>query len=204
MTTNAMLDLETLGTNQEGLPVVLSIGMSVFELDGEGYGNSILVHPNRKQQINTGSVMEYDTVKWWMQQSDQARNDAFCELPPAVVYIDEAGRVTKGIDSGVILSMERIYKFCVENTVNRIWGNGASFDNVILRGLFHKANVQFPTGFWTDMDLRTLHHAAELIDKDRATRVKKGKRRGTHHNALDDVHHQIWQAQQYWGIISEK
>ena len=59
-----------------------------------------------------------------------------------------------------------------------VWGNGASFDNVILSESYYRAAILRPWPFWKDRcyrTIKTIYPDVELV------------RSGTHHNALDDA-----------------
>lgn len=67
----------------------------------------------------------------------------------------------------------------------RVWGNGNTFDNVILRNAYDAVKVRVPWGWKQDMDMRTLMHVAEQM-----MHLPVIPRVGTHHNALDDAMYQ--------------
>ena len=74
-------------------------------------------------------------------------------------------------------------------------GNGASFDNAILRYAYRQCgkNLGPDSGpgvkFWNDRDMRTIvgFYPRQLQEKWRRTVLRKGD----HHNALDDAKHQV-------------
>jgi exodeoxyribonuclease VIII len=77
----------------------------------------------------------------------------------------------------------------------RLWGNGASFDNAILRQAYRNCNRSLHDDkgpgvkFWNDRDMRTIvgFYPKQLQSDWR----KNNFRRGAHHNALDDAKHQV-------------
>jgi len=72
-------------------------------------------------------------------------------------------------------------RFCWENQVSGMWGNGATFDNVIMSNAYKLTGLEQPWKFWYDRCYRTiksLYPQAQL------------KRVGTHHNAVDDAESQ--------------
>lgn len=78
----------------------------------------------------------------------------------------------------------------------KVWGNGATFDNVILRGAYERAGHTCPWKFWNDSDVRTivlLGRAVGFAPK------REMPFEGDAHNALADARHQakyvsaIWQ-----------
>ena len=59
-----------------------------------------------------------------------------------------------------------------------VWGNGSTFDNVILKSAFAACQIETPWEFWNDKCYRTVKAQAKEI---------KLQRLGTYHNALDDA-----------------
>ena len=64
-----------------------------------------------------------------------------------------------------------------------MWGNGATFDNVILANAYRGAGLPVPWKFWNDKCYRTIKGFFPQI---------KLQRIGTHHNAQDDAESQAW------------
>lgn len=140
-----MVDLETLG-KQDGA-ALLSIGL--WEMFPETKtvaesGHHILVDPTTCQRH--GLHLDASTVLWWFAQSDEARS----------VHVDEKGN-SKGmtLQSALCVVEEVVTGGDPEASV-AIWGNGATFDNVLLRGAFNRADILPPWMFWNDRCYRTL------------------------------------------------
>jgi hypothetical protein len=148
-----MLDLETMGNVPDA--AIVSIGAVRFDemLRDEFYENITLKSCNE-----TGLTVDADTVSWWMQQS-----------PEAFSYLQE----------NPIHLLAALTKF--SDWVGRnaeVWGNGASFDNVILSSAYRAAGLPQPWKYWNDRCYRTmaaLHPGVKRPDF------------GTKHNALDDA-----------------
>lgn len=71
-----VLDMETLGTSDNA--VVLSIGMTYISPDENVTYRELLERGfyaklDRKEQIERGRIVEKDTVDWWSQQGEEAR-----------------------------------------------------------------------------------------------------------------------------------
>ena len=62
-----------------------------------------------------------------------------------------------------------------------VWGNGATFDNVIIRSAFKAVGLPVPWSFRNDKCYRTV---ANLLPKERQPALERS---GTAHNALDDA-----------------
>lgn len=152
-----MIDLETMGTRPDA-PIV-SIGAVSFNSDGivsEFYANVDLA-----SSTNSGAVIDPNTVMWWMSQSDEAR-------AALLVKEDEYSLV------GALSALSNWFP----DEVAGVWGNGASFDNVILSESYLRAAVLRPWPFWKDRCYRTVKNMYPDVPMTRG---------GTHHNALDDA-----------------
>ena len=164
MSTNCMLDLETLGTGPNAL--ILSIGAAKFSA-----GRAVLhVDDTFHQAIEPvtafalGGVIDPDTVLWWMQPEREASRKSWLSLKR--VHITEA--------------LEGFAQWLGEDAL--VWGNGASFDNVILRRAYERAGMDCPWGAFSDRCYRT--KKAEAPDV-------KTPRRGVFHCAVDDAIYQV-------------
>lgn len=156
MSKHCMLDLETLGNGNEA--VILSIGAVCF--DETGLGAEFYTNVNPQSCVEAGLKMDVSTVVWWMKQDDQARS-AFNK--PGV---------------SITQALMEFSEFFRTNGCEKLWGNGATFDNVILRSAYRLADRPTPWEYYNDMCYRTLKNLRRDI---------KMERWGTHHNALDDA-----------------
>ncbi len=153
---NVMLDLETLGNGPES--VIIAIGAVKFSK--EGITDDLfytVVDPESCVQV--GLKMDTSTVMWWMQQSDAAR-----------AAFKRPGEPLSKV-------LEDFAAWCPDVPV---WGNGASFDNVILSSAYRATGIKRPWSYWNDRCYRTLKSMSKV----------KFERTGTHHNALDDALYQ--------------
>jgi exodeoxyribonuclease VIII len=120
-----------------------------------------------------GLKMDASTVMWWMKQSDQARA-AFNE---------------KGVSLSTALS--DFMDWLDDKAL--VWGNGATFDNVILDNAYRATGLTKPWKYNADRCYRTL--------KALYPQVPAGERSGTYHNALDDAKHQAMHASRILNLI---
>lgn len=177
---DVMVDLETMGTHTSAQ--VLSIGAVRYRLDTLDDTRTIM-DPDRafyarldlEDQAAKGRTTSPDTLEWWSDQSAEARS-VFAEDP-----------------EDVNSTLKRFIKFCGGG--RRIWGNGNMFDNAIMRSICEDYKLEYPVGYWNDLDVRTLTRLWNLI----CNKVSKGKRPtiklGEEHNALDDARRQVLQCQ---------
>ena len=167
-----MVDLETLSTRPGG--VITSIGATKFDENGP-YGEPFYMRIDMQTCVNEGMLIDGDTVKWWMKQSDEARAE----------FQKEANHLFEVL-SKFSVWCDSPYVKCVGHVANpnlEIWGNGANFDNVILKAAYDAVGMQAPWKFCNDRCYRTL--------KAMYPHIKMPKRTGTHHNALDDAISQV-------------
>lgn len=143
---HVMLDIETLDVKASA--VVLAIGAVKFEpgkLVDEPPFYSLL---DVDSQIAAGRTVDYGTLCWWMQP----------ETAPAREHLFQMSHVRTGLPS-VKNTLTALKRFC-ENA-DGVWGNGASFDNVIITNLAQQFGVGTNVGgglwpFWRDRCFRTL------------------------------------------------
>lgn len=76
---DVMIDIETLGTKPGA--AILSIGAVMFS--ATGLGETFYTPVSLKSCTDIGLTVDPDTVAWWMQQSEEARQAAFqADAPP--------------------------------------------------------------------------------------------------------------------------
>jgi len=154
---NIMVDLETLGNGPKA--VIVSIGAVQF--DETGLGDTFYINVDPESCVATGMEMDVSTVMWWMQQSDAARK-----------------ALTQTAQFSIAAALDQFRRYLPSGDVV-LWGNGATFDNVILASAHRLVGVKRPWSFRNDRCFRTL--------KDLYPQVKPGMPVGTAHNALDDA-----------------
>ncbi|WP_454551594.1 3'-5' exoribonuclease domain-containing protein [Klebsiella oxytoca] len=179
---HVMVDLETMG-KKSNAPVV-SIGAVIFDPETGFLGETFYKVVSLESAVSWGAEIDPSTVIWWMKQSSEARseiaNDNAIQLDDALLQFSEF--VLENIPGG--------YKTA------QIWGNGATFDNTILRSSYERACLDCPWGYWNDRDVRTMVELGKAIGFDPKTSTPF---EGERHNALADAQHQaryvsaIWQ-----------
>lgn len=161
---NIMVDLETMGTQHNA--AIVSIGAVVFDKD-KGLGEEFYTAVALQSCARYGLTVTPNTIMWWLKQGQEARDaitaDTAVDIKAALEAFTEFAR-RQGEEGAVI------------------WGNGATFDNVILRSAYEQTQLPAPWKFWNDRCYRTL--------KGLYPEVKLPDRGGVHHNALDDAKYQ--------------
>ncbi|HAX2344689.1 TPA: exonuclease [Escherichia coli] len=171
-----MIDLETMGKNPDA--PIISIGAIFFDPQTGDMG------PEFSKTIDletAGGVIDRDTIKWWLKQSREAQSAIMTDEIP----LDDA--------------LLQLREFIDENSGEffiQVWGNGANFDNTILRRSYERQGIPCPWRYYNDRDVRTIVELGNAIDFDARTAIPF---EGERHNALDDARYQakyvsaIWQ-----------
>lgn len=160
---NVMIDLETMGKGPNA--AIIAIGAVAFDIDTGEIGPEFYQPVSLESAVREGGVIDADTVMWWMQQSDEAR----AEFSKIKIDINDA-----------LMSLDDWFAMETNGDVF-VWGNGAPFDNVILRSAFERSDLPPPWKWWNDRCYRTIKALHPHIALERI---------GTHHNALDDARSQ--------------
>ncbi|HDG7838377.1 TPA: 3'-5' exoribonuclease [Klebsiella quasipneumoniae] len=179
---HVMVDLETMG-KKHNAPIV-AIGAVFFDPATGSIGESFYKVVCLESSVNWGAVIDPSTVIWWLRQSSEARsaivNDDAIPLQDALLQFREF--VSDNVAGG--------------SKKAQVWGNGASFDNSILRSSYDCIAEDYPWEYWNDRDVRTMVELGQAISFDPKTTIPF---EGSRHNALADAIHQaryvsaIWQ-----------
>lgn len=170
MNTHVMLDIETLGTDSKSL--VLSISAVEFTLGGETGRKFEMALPVLEQLLHHEVVVDMSTICWWKTQNEEAKRE-IKRLKPAKTVVQ------------ALIAFNMFLEQFGKNV--SIWGNGATFDNTIVRNLYKSFNVDFIVPFWCDKDVRTI---VSLIDYETVNK-RAGKFNGIKHRGIDDCLHQV-------------
>ncbi|EPS7923199.1 3'-5' exoribonuclease domain-containing protein, partial [Escherichia coli] len=159
-----MIDLETMGKNPDA--PIISIGAIFFDPQTGEMG------PEFSKTIDletAGGVIDRDTIKWWLKQSREAQSAILTDEIP----LDDA--------------LLQLREFIDENSGEffvQVWGNGATFDNVILRRSYERQGIPCPWRYTNDRDVRTMVALGLVMDFDARTTIPF---EGERHNALNDA-----------------
>lgn len=152
-----MIDLETMGTRPDA--PIIAIGAVKFT--AAGVCDDFYEVVDLGSAVRSGSTMSPDTVLWWLKQSDAARA-AFDRKGSSLV--GALGNFSRWVGSS--------------ESIVGVWGNGATFDNVILSEAYERLELSRPWPFWKDSCYRTIKNMFNDVPIYRD---------GTHHNAVDDA-----------------
>ncbi|EFF5452982.1 exonuclease [Escherichia coli] len=170
-----MIDLKTMGKNPDA--PIISIGAIFFDPQTGDMG------PEFSKTIDletAGGVIDRDTIKRWLKQSREAQSAIMTDEIP----LDDA--------------LLQLREFIDENSGEffvQVWGNGANFDNTILRRSYERQGIPCPWRYYNDRDVRTIVELGKAIDFDVRTAIPF---EGERHNVLDDARYQAKYVSAIW------
>ena len=177
--THLMVDLETMGNKPNA--AIVAIGAVFFEPSTGAIGEKFYSTVSLESDVAAGAEITPSTVLWWMTQTTEAR----AEIVTA--------------KASILVALTQLKMFvderCQGNRNIQIWGNGASFDNVILRQAYERINQPAFWPFWMDRDVRTIVELGRQIGIDPKRNIPFP---GERHNALDDAIHQAMYVSAIW------
>ncbi|HBX9020456.1 TPA: 3'-5' exoribonuclease [Klebsiella pneumoniae] len=183
---HVMVDLETMG-KKHNAPIV-AIGAVVFDPATGSIGESFYKVVCLESSVNWGAVIDPSTVIWWLKQSSEARsaivNDDAIPLQDALLQFREF--VSDNVAGG--------------SKKAQVWGNGASFDNSILRSSYDCIAEDYPWEYWNDRDVRTMVELGHAINYEPQKAIPF---EGERHNALADAIHQARYVSAIWQRLIE-
>jgi hypothetical protein len=175
MLNHVMVDLETWGTSPYA--TIISIGACWFDPYTEQPSEIIMgrfevaIAPS-----NVGLRVDAETLMWWMAAERGVARTLWLDMPKVELRtaLDGFADWLRSLSSG-------------KESDLRIWGNGAGFDNVLLRQAYEMASREVPWSFRHDRCFRTLRALLTL---------EEGQYLGTQHTALVDAENQAIRANQ--------
>lgn len=184
--THLMVDLETMGSGPDA-PIV-SIGAVFFEPSTGNTGAEFYQVVSLESSMSFGMKPDASTIQWWLKQSSEARS---------AILVDEA--------MGLREVLELLADFIAENAANgshtvQLWGNGCSFDNVILRRAYALTETPFAVPFWNDRDVRTMVELGKSVGINPRFDIPF---EGDMHNALSDARHQVKYVSAIWQRLTK-
>jgi len=150
-----MVDLETMGQGPNAAIIAIGAVMYDSEIRYDFYRVVDL-----QSSVSAGGAIDPSTVMWLLKQSEAARSAFLRNGVPIARALQDFNEWS--------------------NTFGEfeLWGNGANFDNVILRSAMERCYLSPPWKFWNDRCFRTLKALYPQV-KMQKTLVA--------HNALDDA-----------------
>lgn len=166
MSQNIMLDIETMSTQPNA--AITAIGAVVMDFEnnkitGSGFYKAI----DLESSVAHGGHLCPNTVTWWLTQDDAAKR---AMTQNTVSFADAMIQFKSWV--GNVATPKHV----------RVWGNGATFDNVIVRRAFMRMGLDCPWPFYGDMCYRTMKSLRPDIEPPEFSGVK--------HDALADATYQ--------------
>lgn len=158
MKKHVMIDFETWSTLPNAAP--RSLGAVCFTTEGLT-GEEFYVNIDEADVKEKGLHFLQSTIDWWSKQSDEARQ-----------ILD--------VEPNSLLDALTKFSYWVRSTGGSyLYGNGADFDNPILKMCYEAIDADFPFKPYNGRCYRTI--------KSFKCVPAMTRRLGTHHNALDDA-----------------
>jgi hypothetical protein len=175
---HVMIDLETLDSHSTA--AITSIGAVFFDVDTNALGKEFKRNVSSRSSQKFGLTIDADTIEWWFKQTPEARAHLYDPLP---ITLDAALRDFTNFlrENGDVdaKGSPAVY----------VWGNGATFDNVILRYAYEKVGQSAPWSFRYDSCFRTLKNQFDPTSK-----FWQESRVGVAHDSLSDAKSQAQHA----------
>jgi len=171
---HVMVDLETMGRDSNA--VICSIGAVEFDINTGETGREFYRKVDIQSGLEKGLTVNGPTIEWWLMQSEKARMG-----------------VVAGVGMNLSQMLYEFKKFIEElgSETVQIWGNGVSFDVVILSESYRHCKLKEPWNFRCERDVRTLVSFAPEV-KDHYPKF------GTEHHPIDDCKYQIGYCTAIW------
>jgi exodeoxyribonuclease VIII len=144
---HVMIDLETWGTNNKA--IIISLGAVKFDpmTDEDLTVDNFYCAIDPKSSQDYGLKVDANTIMWWIDpKNDEARAKWLGEVKVDLASTLEGFQDWYGGES------------------LPTWGNGATFDNVLLRNAYDCVGLECPWKFWHDRCFRTLKNLTKLED----------------------------------------
>lgn len=162
---HVMIDIETLGNGNKA--VIWAIGAVKFSLEPQSdyKDQNFYVTVDPQSCVEEGLEMDVSTVLWWMSEKQADARKQLIDSGP-------------GLDLASALEGFARWMPKKEN-LRGVWGNGATFDNVIVRNAYNAIGMECPWSYKVDSCFRTIKNLHPNVAWDTGV--------GTAHNALDDA-----------------
>lgn len=177
--TDVMIDLETMGTRTDA--PIIAIGAVGIDLEAmEVTDRTFYTQISLSSAVKSGAKIDPSTVLWWLRQSDAARA-AFHDNDKA---------------PGLLAALTDFTTWFMQWGDVPTWGNGATFDNVLLAEAFKGFGMKTPWSYRNDRCFRTLRALYPEVQAPFGA--------GTAHNALDDAAYQAKHLVEIMRVVNGK
>ncbi|HCD9773442.1 exonuclease [Enterobacter hormaechei] len=179
--THLMVDVESLGKKPDA-PIV-SIGAVFFDPASGKTGPEFYKVISLESAMEWGGVPDASTILFWLKATPEARSEIVMDH---AIPLDDA--------------LLQFKDFIAENAANgkdsvQVWGNGSSFDNVLLENSYDRTGIPRPWKFWNNRDVRTIVELGKAVD---CTPRYEIPFEGEPHKAISDALHQVKYVSAIW------
>ncbi len=184
--THLMVDIEAFGKKADS-PVV-SIGAVFFDPSTGNTGSEFYKVISLESSMASGGVPDASTIIFWLKASPEARSELVMD---DAIPLDDA--------------LLQLNEFIGENAVNgpdsvQVWGNGATYDNVLLEASYDRTGIPCPWKFWNNRDVRTIVELGKAVGCKPRYEIPF---EGEPHKAISDAHHQVKYVSAIWQRLTE-
>ncbi|WP_414453235.1 3'-5' exoribonuclease domain-containing protein [Enterobacter hormaechei] len=184
--THLMIDIEAFGKKADS-PVV-SIGAVFFDPSTGNTGSEFYKVISLESAMASGGVPDASTIIFWLKASPEARSELVTD---DAIPLDDA--------------LLQLNEFIGENAVNgpdsvQVWGNGATYDNVLLEASYDRTGIRCPWKFWNNRDVRTIVELGKAVGYKPRYEIPF---EGEPHKAISDALHQVKYVSAIWQHLTE-
>lgn len=162
-----MVDLETMGQGNKA--AICAIAALEFDISSGAIGRRFYEKVSLQSSMDHGLEVDASTIIWWLEQSEAARTELLLNARPL---------------PQVLFKLKHWLAASPFAEELQIWGNGATFDPVILGNAFKAVGKEVPWDFKRVRDMRTMLMLFPMV-KDYI------HFRGTRHRADADCVYQV-------------
>ena len=184
--THLMIDIEAFGKKADS-PVV-SIGAVFFDPSTGNTGSEFYKVISLESAMASGGVPDASTIIFWLKASPEARSELVMD---DAIPLDDA--------------LLQLNEFIAENAANgaesvQVWGNGATYDNVLLEASYDRTGIPCPWKFWNNRDVRTIVELGKAVGCKPRYEIPF---EGEPHKAISDALHQVKYVSAIWQRLTE-
>lgn len=184
--THLMIDIEAFG--KKAYSPVVSIGAVFFDPSTGNIGSEFYKVISLESAMASGGVPDASTIIFWLKASPEARSELVMD---DAIPLDDA--------------LLQLNEFIGENAVNgpdsvQVWGNGATYDNVLLEASYDRTGIPCPWKFWNNRDVRTIVELGKAVGCKPRYEIPF---EGEPHKAISDALHQVKYVSAIWQRLTE-
>ncbi|MFZ5221596.1 MULTISPECIES: exonuclease [Enterobacter] len=184
--THLMVDIEAFGKKADS-PVV-SIGAVFFDPSTGNTGSEFYKVISLESAMASGGVPDASTIIFWLKASPEARSELVMD---DAIPLDDA--------------LLQLNEFIAENAANgaesvQVWGNGATYDNVLLEASYDRTGIPCPWKFWNNRDVRTVVELGKAVGCEPRYEIPFDREP---HKAISDALHQVKYVSAIWQRLTE-